>query len=90
MYCDIFKYCFYQAEEVEALSSIYGDDWITESEATRSYSIRIEENKNEVRLYVTMPEDYPALAPPKYELSAPWMDRKAKTQLHNTLDEVCL
>nr|XP_049705917.1 protein IMPACT-B [Helicoverpa armigera] len=79
-----------QAEEVEALSAIYGDDWITESEVTRSYSIRIEENKNEVRLYVTMPDDYPSNSPPKYELSAPWMDRKAKTQLHHQLDEVYL
>lgn len=79
-----------QAEEVEALSSIYGEDWITESEATRSYSITIKDNKNEVRLYVTMPDDYPGHSPPKYELSAPWMDRKAKEQLHRLLDEVYL
>ncbi|XP_075986020.1 protein IMPACT-A-like [Anticarsia gemmatalis] len=79
-----------QAEEVEALSSIYGSDWVTESEATRSYSITIEDNKNQVKLYVTMPEDYPAQSPPKYELSAPWMDRKAKEQLHKELDEVYL
>ncbi|XP_026735306.1 protein IMPACT-like [Trichoplusia ni] len=79
-----------QAEEVEALSSIYGDDWTTESDVSRSYSIRIEENKNEVRLYVTMPSDYPSLAPPKYEISAPWMDRKAKTELLHALEEVYL
>ncbi|KAJ8708387.1 hypothetical protein PYW07_010512 [Mythimna separata] len=79
-----------QAEEVEALSSIYGDDWTTESEAARSYSVRIVENKNEVILYVTMPVDYPSQSPPKYELSAPWMERKAKTKLHHTLDEVYL
>ncbi|KOB74708.1 putative Impact [Operophtera brumata] len=77
-----------QAEEVEALTSIYGDDWQIESEASRSYRITIEQGKNEVLLYVTMPEDYPALAPPKYEISAPWMDRKAKGQLHAALDEV--
>lgn len=75
---------------MEALSSIYGKDWITESEASRSYSITIEENKNEVILYVTMPEDYPSMSPPKYELSAPWMPRKAKEQLHKELDEVYL
>lgn len=79
-----------QAEEVEALSSIYCDDWTTESEVSRSYCIRIEENKNEVKLYVTMPEDYPRSAPPKYELSAPWMDRKAKEQMYKALDEVYL
>ncbi|KAJ2944856.1 hypothetical protein O0L34_g1748 [Tuta absoluta] len=79
-----------QAEEVEALSSIYGDDWTTESEVTRSYAIKIVENKKEVILYVTLPEDYPGQSPPKFELSAPWMDRKAKEKLHHSLDEVYL
>ena len=81
---------FYQAEEVEALSSIYGEDWTTESEAARTYSIKVEEHKNVVILYVTMPEGYPSQCPPKYELSAPWMERKAKTKLHHTLDGVYL
>lgn len=75
---------------MEALSSIYGDDWTTESDISKSYCIRISEKKKEVLLYVTMPPDYPGLAPPKYELSAPWMDRKAKESLHNALDEVYL
>ncbi|XP_049881094.1 protein IMPACT-B-like [Pectinophora gossypiella] len=79
-----------QAEEVEALSSIYGSDWTTESEASRSYSIRVEDNKRECILYVTMPEGYPGESPPKYELSAPWMERKDKEKLHQALDEVYL
>ncbi|XP_013147870.1 PREDICTED: protein IMPACT-like [Papilio polytes] len=79
-----------QFEEVEALSSIYGEDWTTESEATRSYNIKIKENAHEVILYVTMPLDYPGQAPPKYELSAPWMDRREKEKLHQSLDEVYL
>ncbi|KPI97736.1 PREDICTED: protein IMPACT-like [Papilio xuthus] len=79
-----------QIEEVEALCSIYGEDWTTESEATRSYNIKIKENDHEVILYVTMPSEYPAQAPPKYELSAPWMDRKEKEKLHQSLDEVYL
>ncbi|KPJ09932.1 Protein IMPACT-B [Papilio machaon] len=79
-----------QIEEVEALSSIYGEDWTTESEVTRSYNIKIKENDHEVILYVTMPLEYPGQAPPKYELSAPWMDRKEKEKLHQSLDEVYL
>ncbi|XP_052751017.1 protein IMPACT-B-like [Galleria mellonella] len=79
-----------QAEEVEALSSIYGDDWTIESDNFKSYRIRIVENKNEALLFVTMPPDYPTLSPPKYELSAPWMDRKIKENLHKSLDEVYL
>lgn len=37
-----------------------------------------------------MPDDYPSMSPPKYELSAPWMDRKAKENLHYSLDEIYL
>ncbi|XP_013186771.1 protein IMPACT [Amyelois transitella] len=79
-----------QAEEIEALSSIYGDDWTTESDITRSFCIKVKENKKEALLYVTMPPDYPGQSPPKYELSAPWMDRKSKGNLLKALDEVYL
>lgn len=61
---------------------------MTESEGNRSYNIKIKENDHEVILYVTLPLDYPGQAPPKYELSAPWMDRKKKEHLHADLDEV--
>ncbi|XP_022837221.1 protein IMPACT-like [Spodoptera litura] len=79
-----------QNEEIEALSAIYGDDWTMESDKTRSYSITIYEKKYEVVLYVTMPEDYPSQSPPSYEFSAPWMDRKDKSELHQALDEIYL
>ncbi|XP_053620101.1 protein IMPACT-like [Plodia interpunctella] len=79
-----------QTEEIEALSAIYGDDWTTESDITKSFCIRIEESKKQVLLYVTMPSTYPNSSPPKYELSAPWMDRKAKENLLRALDEVYL
>ncbi|RVE40130.1 hypothetical protein evm_015221 [Chilo suppressalis] len=75
-----------QKEEVVALSSIYGKDWTAEGTAT--YHIRIKEGNKEVLLYVTMPPDYPTLSPPKYEMSAPWMDRKAKWRLNAELDAV--
>ncbi|XP_050554443.1 protein IMPACT-like [Spodoptera frugiperda] len=79
-----------QEEEVEALASIYGDDWFVESHKTRSYSIKIVEKEYEVTLYVTMPKDYPSQSPPSYELSAPWMDRNDKAELHQALDEIYL
>lgn len=79
-----------QAEEIEALKSIYTEELTIDSEITRSYTIRIEENKKEVLLYVTLPEDYPSSSPPKFELSAPWMDRQTKTNLHKTLHEIYL
>ncbi|KAL0810888.1 hypothetical protein ABMA28_010191 [Loxostege sticticalis] len=77
-----------QAEEVEALSSIYGEDWVTESESC--YCITVKDMKSEILLSVTMPPDYPSSSPPQYELSAPWMDRKEKQRLHQTLDAVYL
>ncbi|XP_072946484.1 protein IMPACT-A-like [Epargyreus clarus] len=79
-----------QIDEVEALCSIYEDDFITESAESRCYSIRVKENNNEVLLSVTMPPDYPTLSPPKFEISAPWMSRKMKEDLHRGLDEVYL
>ncbi|XP_038218213.1 protein IMPACT-like isoform X1 [Zerene cesonia] len=79
-----------QIEEVEALTSIYSEDFAIDSETLRTYSIKIKDNNNEVILTVTMPPEYPGQAPPKYELSAPWMDRKAKENLKHCLDEVYL
>ncbi|KAF9803863.1 hypothetical protein SFRURICE_013140 [Spodoptera frugiperda] len=79
-----------QEEEVEALASIYGDDWLVESHKTRSYSIKITTKKFEATLYVTMPKSYPSQSPPSYELSAPWMDRNDKVELHQALDEIYL
>lgn len=81
---------YFQIEEVEALTSIYADDFTIDSETYRSYSIKIKENNNEVILSVTMPPDYPLEAHPKYEFSAPWMDRKAKENLRHSLEEVNL
>lgn len=75
---------------MEALSSIYGEDWAVESDKTRSYSIKVSTNKYEVILYVTMPEDYPSQSPPTFEVCAPWMSRPDKTSLHRSLDEVYL
>ncbi|XP_060807821.1 protein IMPACT isoform X2 [Amyelois transitella] len=37
-----------------------------------------------------MPPNYPDQASAKYELSAPWMDRKSKEALHEALDQVSL
>lgn len=72
------------------MSSIYGSDFKTESEASRSYTITIEDGKLLIQLHVTMPEDYPSLSPPKYEISAPWMDRNKKGKLYSVLDETYL
>lgn len=75
---------------MEALTSIYGDDWSIESEHTHSYSIKIKSGKMEVVLSVTMPPNYPSEAPPTYEISSPSMQRNIKEDLYKALDEVYL
>lgn len=79
-----------QIEEIEVLCSIYGNDWKTENEVDRSYSIEIKENGISVTLYVTLPETYPYESPPVYDLLAPGMSGVDKTRLKYQLDEVYL
>ncbi|CAG9792385.1 unnamed protein product [Diatraea saccharalis] len=77
-------------KDVEALNAIYNDVWTVESKATRSYSMRIKEGDKEVLFYITMPPTYPEFGPPKYELSAPWLGRKAKAKLLHELDMISI
>lgn len=79
-----------QIEEVEALCSIYADEFKTESENARKYSIKITEKNIELILYVTLPPEYPSESPPTYVISAPSIDRKQKEYLHILLDNVYL
>ncbi|EEB11391.1 impact, putative [Pediculus humanus corporis] len=77
-----------QVEEIEVLRSIYSDEWKTENEADRSYSIDIQHEDFKITLYVTLPENYPSESPPTYTLLAPNLTRHQKNQLSNLLDEV--
>uniref|UniRef100_A0A8C6VSQ2 Impact RWD domain protein n=1 Tax=Nothobranchius furzeri TaxID=105023 RepID=A0A8C6VSQ2_NOTFU len=58
-------------EEVEALSSIYGDDWCVIDEASRVFCIKI---SNELQLtaclQIILPADYPCAAPPIYQIKS--------------------
>lgn len=75
-----------QVEEIEALCSIYGNEWKTEDEENRSYSIKIEG----AVLYVILPSDYPSASPPQYQLSAPYLGINEKQLISSQLDEVYL
>ena len=77
-----------QAEEIEALESIYGDDFIIENDVTTSFSVKVLERKKEAIIFVRMPAGYPNDAPPSFELSAPWMARDAKENLTRLLNEI--
>ncbi|XP_040210018.1 protein IMPACT isoform X2 [Rana temporaria] len=61
-----------QIDEIEALSSIYGDDWCVIDEAARIFCIQISNSLDQPEwtlcLQVILPPEYPATAPPLYQL----------------------
>lgn len=78
-----------QADEIEALSSIYGKEWNVDIVSENSYSIDIgADPTRSVHLKVALPPDYPLQSPPVYQFSAPWMTRKAKNILSADLEEI--
>ncbi|KAG0727346.1 Protein IMPACT-B [Chionoecetes opilio] len=79
-----------QNDELEALASIYGLDFHTESAEHRTYSVEVDEAGLSSLLQVTMPPDYPAEAPPTYCLSAPWLKGLCRLELCGYLEELFL
>ncbi|XP_035268596.1 protein IMPACT isoform X1 [Anguilla anguilla] len=81
-----------QIDEIEALSSIYGDDWCVIDEASRIFCIKISDDtdlsKWTICLQVILPHDYPSEAPPIYQLNATWLRGSKRTELSNSLEEI--
>ncbi|XP_074492164.1 protein IMPACT isoform X2 [Sebastes fasciatus] len=81
-----------QIEEVEALSSIYGDEWCVIDEASRIFCIKIsndlEETKLTACLQIILPPDYPSAAPPIYQINAAWLRGPERTKLANSLEDL--
>ncbi|KAJ8682051.1 hypothetical protein QAD02_017843 [Eretmocerus hayati] len=79
-----------QAEEIEALSAIYGEEFQIEDAEHKNYSVRIlsENNKDiSVTLYVKFPESYPSESPPTFQISAPHLSHSQKMHLSHLLEE---
>ncbi|KAM4689395.1 protein IMPACT isoform 2-T2 [Discoglossus pictus] len=83
-----------QIDEIEALSSIYGDDWCAIDEAARTFCITISDSSDPPKwtlcLQVILPPDYPASSPPFYQLNAPWLRGQDRLELSNCLEEMYL
>ncbi|KAM4548047.1 protein IMPACT isoform 2-T3 [Odontesthes bonariensis] len=81
-----------QIEEVEALSSIYGDEWCVIDEASRIFCIKIssdfEEPKLTACLQIILPPDYPGAAPPIYQINAAWLRGPERAKLANSLEDI--
>lgn len=81
-----------QMEEVEALSSIYGDEWCVIDEASRIFCIKIsddiEQPKLKACLQIILPADYPSAAPPIYQINAAWLRGPERAKLANSLEDL--
>ncbi|AWP11244.1 putative protein IMPACT isoform 3 [Scophthalmus maximus] len=81
-----------QFEEVEALSSIYGDEWCVIDEASRIFCIKISSNLEERKLtaclQIILPPDYPSAAPPIYQVNAAWLRGAERAKLANSLEDL--
>ncbi|XP_038858512.1 protein IMPACT isoform X2 [Salvelinus namaycush] len=81
-----------QIEEVEALSSIYGDEWCVIDEAARIFCIKITDDidypKLKACLQIILPHDYPSAAPPVYQINAAWLRGPDRKTLSNSLEEL--
>ncbi|CAH1777283.1 unnamed protein product [Owenia fusiformis] len=77
-----------QADEIEALMSIYGDEFLVDDEAERKYSIAINHDSTSINLQVQLPLGYPSEAPPTYQLSCPWLRGQERVELQNILESI--
>ncbi|XP_025891263.1 protein IMPACT isoform X1 [Nothoprocta perdicaria] len=81
-----------QLDEIEALSSIYGDDWCVVDEDEKVYCIKIsdclEQPKWTLCLQVILPPGYPTAEPPIYQLNASWLRGQDYMELANSLEEI--
>ncbi|TKS74888.1 Protein IMPACT-B [Collichthys lucidus] len=81
-----------QIEEVEALSSIYGDEWCVIDEASRIFCIKISNDSDESKLtaclQIILPLDYPSASPPIYQINAAWLRGSERARLANSLEDL--
>ncbi|KAL2090255.1 hypothetical protein ACEWY4_014943 [Coilia grayii] len=83
-----------QIDEIEALSSIYGDEWCVIDEASRIFCIKISDSSDNPKwtacLQTILPPDYPSRAPPLYQMNAGWLRGPERMELSNRLEEIYL
>lgn len=81
-----------QRDEVDALSSIYGKDFVVE-ELAKDYQVYSMEFTNEsktveLKLTVKLPPTYPSQSSPSFELSSPYLNGQTKATLGQRVNEI--
>ncbi|XP_059163559.1 protein IMPACT-like [Physella acuta] len=81
-----------QADEIEALTAIYGNEWCVLDEASRQYCVQISDRTDSPRwvlnLQVHLPENYPLESPPEYQINAFWLRGAERKNLENRLSQI--
>ncbi|RDD44158.1 Protein IMPACT [Trichoplax sp. H2] len=81
-----------QKEELEALASIYGDDWSVIDGTSRIYVIRLQKDYLDsvvsIELKVLLPVTYPTDNAPEYELTANFFSEEEHTEMCHALDTI--
>lgn len=81
-----------QRDEIQVLSSIYGEEFILEEFTTeyQVYSMEFVNDSKSVEVKVTakLPATYPLLSPPIFEVSSPYLNGKAKLALSHKLEAI--
>lgn len=80
-----------QKDEISALSAIFGDEFVCDNSVEGVYSVELKDESSSdrfIRLLLKLPVDYPSKKPPSYEISAPWMSRKLKSEMKSSLDQI--
>uniref|UniRef100_H2UUE3 Impact RWD domain protein n=1 Tax=Takifugu rubripes TaxID=31033 RepID=H2UUE3_TAKRU len=79
-------------DEIEALSSIYGEEWCVIDEAARIFCIKIcnglEKPKLTACLQIILPHEYPSTSPPIYQINAAWLRGSERAKLANSLEDL--
>uniref|UniRef100_A0A2C9JXZ0 RWD domain-containing protein n=1 Tax=Biomphalaria glabrata TaxID=6526 RepID=A0A2C9JXZ0_BIOGL len=82
-----------QSDEIQALSSIYGNDWHILDANSKKFSIHVAANsisspRWEINLQVRMPHDYPLQSPPEYQIDAVWLRGEERLRLEDQHSQV--
>jgi len=78
-----------QVEEIEALSSIYENEWQTVSEHSRKYELVLcKGTQFEMHFHITLPDSYPSSETPFFEVFAPWLKAEDRKCLNENLSEI--
>ncbi|XP_028416771.1 protein IMPACT-like [Dendronephthya gigantea] len=80
-----------QSDEIEALSAIYGDDFLMVNETEKLFDVRVRHEENSwwsLTLQVLLPKNYPSSVPPVFEVHGTWLGDCDEFELRDKLYEI--